>query len=115
LGNQTPATALTPEQLAAYAAHARQAATQRAQFREARDEVSDAADRQRAKDPPARDLREQARDRTEQTASKVAAASREANKEMTAKEIERRRRAAAVEEMLADRKADRDRDGGKSR
>ena len=56
LGNQTPATALTPEQLAAYAAHARQAATQRAQFREARGEVSDAADRQRAKDPPARDI-----------------------------------------------------------
>ena len=85
----------------------------REQREQQRQEV-ERSEHQQVEETP-RTAADQKRDRTEQTGSKVEAASREASKEKTAKEIERERRAAAVGEMLAERKADRDRDGGQER
>jgi Relaxase/Mobilisation nuclease domain len=60
--NQNQGSALTPEQAAAYIAQARETAKQHGQFNRAGDQVT-TPDLRRAEDPPARDPREQTRDR----------------------------------------------------
>jgi hypothetical protein len=109
-GPQTP---LTAEQAAAYIHHARDAATRQSEFDRARGETT-RRDRGRRSEPD-RDARQEKPTR-EMTESRAKAANR--NQEVTerkAKDLAHAKRIAAVNEMLADRKFDRERGGGRTR
>jgi Relaxase/Mobilisation nuclease domain len=112
-GKTSQATPLTATQFEAYLRQAHETAARRSEFEQARGETTRADHARRSE--PGRDEQQATRGR-EMTERRAAAASR--NQEVTerkAKDLAHAKRIAAVNEMLADRKFDRERGGGRTR
>jgi hypothetical protein len=112
--NKNEGAALTPVQVVAYLAHARQIAAQHARFNQAGGEITRTADRapddpRRRDEDRARDPLEDKRARTEQTARHSEQSGRKQE------ENERARQRAWVDAIIETRRQDREREGGRER